>query len=187
MVVEEKIYMEEKKAAVEVLFKEIGFDCTGECEASQLRVLQDVRDMCRSDLCRNFGKSWSCPPACGSLDQFQILIDSKQVCLAFQTVMQMEDSFDIDAMIEAAEAQAARIKQLSARLRRELPEAKVLGSGTCVRCAACAYPDSPCRFPEEMVVSMEAAGLLVSEVCKICDIPYNHGENTICYTGCVLL
>lgn len=179
--------VEDDKAIAEALFEEVGFDCTGECEASQLRVLQDVRDMCRADLCRSYNRSWACPPACGELSEFQAIIDSKQVCLAFQTVMQMEDSFDIDAMIEAAETQAARTKELSSKLRRELPEAKVLGSGTCVRCAACAYPDSPCRFPKEKIVSMEAAGLLVNEVCETCGIPYNHGENTICYTGCVLI
>lgn len=179
--------LDAEKAAVKALFKEVGFDCTGECDTSQLRVLQDVRDMCRSDLCHSFGRSWACPPACGELDEFQALIDSKQVCLVFQTVMQMEDSFDVDVMIEAAETQAVRIKELSSKLRRALPEAKVLGSGTCVRCSECAYPDSPCRFPEDMIVSMEAAGLLVSDVCTVCGIPYNHGENTICYTGCVLI
>lgn len=179
--------LDEEKAAVESLFEEVGFDCTGECGASQLRVMQDVRDMCRSDLCHSFGRSWACPPACGELDEFQVLIDSKQLCLVFQTVMQMEDSFDVDVMMEAAETQAARINELSAKLRRTLPEAKVLGSGTCVKCSECTYPDSPCRFPDDMVVSMEAAGLLVGEVCTVCGIPYNHGENTICYTGCVLI
>lgn len=172
---------------MEALFAEVGFDCTGECDAAQLHVMQDVRDMCRADLCQNFDKSWSCPPACGELSAFQSLIDSKQVCLTFQTVMQMEDSFDIDTMIEAAETQAARIRELAVKLKTALPEAKLLGSGTCVRCSACTYPDAPCRFPDDLIVSMEAAGLLVSEVCTTCGIPYNHGENTICYTGCVLI
>lgn len=179
--------LDESKAIVEAAFAEVGFDGTGECAASELRVMSEVRDMCRADLCHSFDKSWSCPPACGTLEEFQAIIGSKQLCLAFQTVMQMEDSFDVETMIEAGETQAARVRELSTKLKNALPEALVLGSGTCVKCSQCTYPDAPCRFPDDLLFSMEAAGLLVNEVCTSCGIPYNHGENTICYTGCVLI
>ena len=54
------------------------------------------------------------------------------------------------------------------------------------RCKPCAYPE-PCRFPGRRLVSMEAAGLLVTDACNAAGVPYNHGRLTIAYTGCALL
>ena len=55
------------------------------------------------------------------------------------------------------------------------------------RCASCTCPDAPCRFPEEQVVSMEAYGLLVSQVCQDCGAAYYHGPRTMTYVSCVFL
>jgi len=38
-----------------------------------------------------------------------------------------------------------------------------------------------------MTSSMEAMGLLVSEVCEAAGLPYYYGPNTLTYTGAVLL
>ena len=62
-----------------------------------------------------------------------------------------------------------------------------LGAGCCTQCAVCSYPDSPCRFPEKMVSSMEAYGMLVLEVCQKNGMAYYYGPNTIAYTSCFLL
>jgi predicted metal-binding protein len=62
-----------------------------------------------------------------------------------------------------------------------------MGTGGCSRCAKCAYPDEPCRFPDKLCPSMEGAGLVVNEVCTANGLKYNHGKDTICYTGCYLL
>ena len=66
------------------------------------------------------------------------------------------------------------------------PEARVLSAGTCTLCKPCAYPNEPYRFPDRAMVSMEAAGLVVSDVCTQAGIPYNHGKQTIAYSSCVL-
>lgn len=62
-----------------------------------------------------------------------------------------------------------------------------LAAGTCTLCPVCTYPDAPCRFPGSAFVSLEAAGLVVSEVCESANIPYYHGKGTIAYTSCVLV
>ena len=61
-----------------------------------------------------------------------------------------------------------------------------MGAGACTRCEACTYPHAPCRFPELVHPSMEACGLLVSEVCTKNDMDYNHGQNTITLVSCCL-
>lgn len=164
-----------------------GFEAVGECPASALEVRSEVRDMCAADKCRSFGKSWACPPGCGDIEAYQRMIDEKTTCYVAQTVRELEDEFDVETMIEASEENRRRFEKLHGVLERCAPEARVLASGTCTICATCTYPDAPCRFPDRRLVSMEAAGLVVGDVCISAGVPYNHGKNTIAYTGCVLV
>ncbi len=165
--------------------QEAGFESVGRCDASALRVLPDVREMCSSGSCRMYGTRWTCPPHCGSLEEFQTQFDERTVCFVFQTVVQLEDEFDGEGMMEAAELQAQRVDRLSELLDGN-PRALIMGTGACMACDACTCPTEPCRHPERRHVSMEAAGLMVNDVCIAAGIPYNHGAGTIAYTGCVI-
>ena len=44
----------------------------------------------------------------------------------------------------------------------------------------------PCRYPTKRLSSMEAYGLLVSDVCTRSGLAYNYGARTMTYTSCVL-
>ena len=84
---------------------------------------------------------------------------------------------------------SARLRAFSAlSLRREHKELDVLplGTGECMNCKPCTYPDKPCRFPELMSSPMEGYGMVISDVCKDNGILYNHGRGTLTYVGCYL-
>ena len=98
-----------------------------------------------------------------------------------------DDDFDIEAMMDAEALQKERVGELHALLMKEVPEARVLAAGTCTLCKKCSFPDEPCRFPDQAMVSMEAAGLVVSDTCTAAGIPYNHGKLTLAYSSCVLV
>lgn len=166
-----------------------GFDCAGQVDARRLQVRDEVRDMCASGRCHMYGHNWGCPPACGDLDFFRKELQGCTEGVVFQTVGQLEDEFDGEAMMEAE----ALHKQRTYALVDSLAAAGaypgsclVLAAGTCSRCKPCAYPE-PCRFPGKRLVSMEAAGLLVTDVCELAGVPYNHGKLTIAYTSCALV
>lgn len=166
-----------------------GFDAAGRVSAAALQVRDEVRGMCAAGRCHRYGSNWACPPACGELDEFRALLASCSSGLVFQTVGKLEDEFDGEAMMEAEALHKQRIESLVDALDAKgmFPErCVVLAAGTCTRCKPCAYPQ-PCRFPERRLVSMEAAGLLVTDACMAAGVPYNHGPLTIAYTSCVLL
>ena len=73
-------------------------------------------------------------------------------------------------------------KQLSEQFDKVLP----LGAGACKACKECSYPE-PCRIPKSRVSSMEAYGLLVSDICKKNGAEYYHGKNTQTFVGCYLI
>ena len=156
-------------STVEQLAAEQGFDFMGTCSAKELVARPEVRAMCAAGKCQVYGHSWACPPACGEIEDFERQMHEFEHCLVVQTVTEMEDDFDVEAIEEGGE-----------------PETMTLSAGTCTLCKECTYPDEPCRFPDKRLVSMEAAGLVVSEVCLQAGIPYNHGPQTIAFSGCVL-
>ena len=44
---------------------EAGFTHAAVADASILKPMQEVRDMCAANTCHRYGVCWSCPPACG--------------------------------------------------------------------------------------------------------------------------
>jgi len=172
---------------LENIAKEVGFSHIAPLDPATIDLKPEVREMCASKNCKKYGKCWSCPPHCGSLDTCGEKIRSFRKGVLVQTVGQLEDEFDGEGMIETErlhkENHAKMLEMIRGHYTRILP----LGAGCCKVCATCSCPDEPCRFPEKQISSMEAYGMLVLEVCKNNNLQYYYGPNTIAYTSCYLL
>ena len=128
---------------------------------------REVRGMCAADRCGKWGRCWSCPPACGTLEQAASRIARFDRGILVQSTAKLADDFDYDG-IQA--------------LSRTLP----LSAGPCLVCRRCTCPDRPCRYPSRRISAMEAYGLLVSDVCVRSGLAYNYGPGTMTYTSCIL-
>lgn len=169
--------------------EQVGFECIGSVKAADLVVREDVRAMCSSATCQNYGTNWACPPNNESLDYYRDLLGTCSEGYVFQTVAQLDDEFDGDTLDKLIKTHTDRLLKLVDTLydAHAYPQScVVLGAGTCSRCASCAYPE-PCRFPDKRIVSMEAAGLMITEACAAAGIPYNHGKLGMAFSSCVLL
>ena len=49
--------------------KEIGFSEAGVLNPETLKVMPLVRETCAEDKCHAYNHNWTCPPACGTLDE----------------------------------------------------------------------------------------------------------------------
>jgi predicted metal-binding protein len=166
---------------------EAGFDAAGTLDCSAIVLLPEVREACERDKCRRYGKNWSCPPGCGSLEDCAAIIRRYAVGLIVQTVGTLEDEFDGEGMIEAEQRHAQTFRRFSKELRKEYPGMLSLGTGSCSTCDVCSYPDAPCRDPLGASSPMEAFGMMVNDVCRANGMQYYHGKGTITFTGCFLL
>ena len=166
-----------------------GFSHAAPLTADTLEFREDVREMCRADRCGSYGKNWCCPPACPGLAEMRQRMQQYDRGVLVQTVVQMEDDFDYEAMMEGEKRHKRCFDALTEQLKARFGGERVLpmGAGTCRRCPQCTYPDAPCRFPEKQIISMEAYGLLVSQVCRSCGVDYYHGPGTLSYVSCVFL
>ena len=166
--------------------KAAGFDTVAPLDPGTLKFLPEVRSMCAADRCRHYGKTWACPPACGRVEDWERKCAAYDRGLLLQTIGEREDSYDYEAMMEAAENNKRQTDALAKALRAAGAEFLIMSAGTCTRCEKCTYPDAPCRVPELLFPSMEACGLFVSQVCTDNGVPYNYGDGRIAYTCCLL-
>lgn len=174
-------------AKLEEMAKECGFSYMAALDPKTIDLKPEVRQMCEANTCRRYDKCWSCPPGCGPLEEHAARVAKYKTGILVQTVGELEDNLDIEAMMETEAEHKEHFLEMYAKLRPEYPGMLAIGSGSCTQCKTCSYPDAPCRFPEKMVSSMEAYGMLVVEVCKANNMKYNYGPCTIAYTACFLL
>ena len=168
------------------LARQAGFSQLTELDAAVLKPMTEVRDMCSADRCRSYGKSWSCPPACGSIEYAARRISQYRRGLIVQTTGKLEDEFDLQAIAAIEARHKKALLNLARQARLLFPGCLPLSSGTCSLCRKCTYPDRPCRFPGKRLSSMEAYGLLVSDVSRRSGLGYYYGTGTMTYTSCVL-
>lgn len=170
--------------AIHTLGKSIGFSHVVPLDPSTIELKEDVRQMCTS--CHRYGKRWSCPPGCGSLEDCRSRLANYTKGVLVQTVGELEDELDGEGMMETEATHREHFQEMFAALRQTHHGVLALGAGCCNRCTSCTYPDAPCRFPEECTASMEAYGMLILDVCRKNNLLYYYGKNTIAYTGCFL-
>ena len=154
--------------------EDVGFSHAALSDKKTWHTMKEVRDMCAADKCNAYGNSWTCPPACGTIEECQARMMEYDWGVLVQTTQELEDSKE-------------HFSEFLRRLREKGVDVLALSSGGCRICRKCSYPDSPCRFPEKALSSMEGYGLLVSQVCKDNNLGYYYGKDTVTYTGMMLV
>ena len=146
------------------------------------------RDMCVSNVCGVYGKCWMCPPDVGDIDRLMAEVTGYDYALVYQTVSELEDSFDFEGMIAARKRSYPLAQSLRDAFRAKgVTKALHLGAGGCGVCEQCAKRrEEPCRFPELAMPSLEAYGINVSMLASASGMKYINGQDTVTYFGAVL-
>ena len=157
-------------------------------ETKAITLDRAFRAMCESNACGVYGKCYMCPPDVGDIGELMAQVGEYDYALVYQTVTELEDSFDFEGMIEAKK----KSYPLAQSLRKVFVDMNVtkvlhLGAGGCGVCKTCAKrTGEPCRFPKKAMPSLEAYGINVSELAKASEMKYINGQNTVTYFGAVL-
>lgn len=167
--------------------QEAGFSAWAPLDIQTIDLKQEVRDMCAVNTCGQYGKRWSCPPGCGTLEECGQRLQGRILGILVQTCGDIEDGFDFEAIMEIEAEHKEHFAAMHEALLSRNEPVLAIGAGCCTHCAQCTYPDDPCRFPEKQVASMEAYGMLVLEVCKANGLQYYYGSDKMAYTSCFLL
>ena len=169
------------------LAEKAGFSAWASLDVSTIELKPEVREMCAVNSCGQYGKRWSCPPGCGTLEECAQKLQNCTHGILVQTCGDIEDGFDFEAMMEIEAEHKEHFSEMYQSLRDSGTEVLAIGAGCCTQCAQCTYPSEQCRFPEKMIASMEAYGMVVLEVCKANGLTYYYGADKMAYTSCFLL
>ncbi|MDR0683623.1 MAG: DUF2284 domain-containing protein [Spirochaetaceae bacterium] len=184
---DQQVSAENSFAKLTELALECGFTNTSAVDPSKIRIYREVRDACTEDKCKSYGKNWACPPACGTLEDCEDRVRGYKSGIIMQTTGVLADEFDWDGMLRIGSEHSGHIAAFYCTARHLHPYSLLLGAGACRICETCTYPSTPCRFPQKMTCSMEAYGMLVSEVCTVSGIPYHYGSGTLTYVACFFI
>lgn len=166
----------------------MGANAAAVTAVSEISFEPAFRKMCESNACGNYGKSYMCPPDIGTVEELIEEAKGYQYAFVYQTVGELEDRYDFEGMMLAGKIHndlAQKIRGLSFPDHGKKP--LFLGAGGCRLCQVCGKKTGePCRHPEDAMSSLEAYGMNVSELAKLCGMRYINGANTVTYFGVVL-
>ena len=158
----------------------------GIVDPREVEFTQAVRKMCEDNLCHQYGKTWACPPAVGTVDECRERAQGYEKMLVFSGRFELEDSYDFEGMGKAMRDFKDIAHRLDDAVRPELKAFLMLSNEGCGMCSACTYPNSPCRFPEKVHGSIEGYGIFVSKLAQQAGIKYNNGKDTVTFFGALL-
>ena len=169
------------------LAKEISFSHAAAVDPSSLKAQQEARELCAADRCRCYGKNWSCPPYTGELSALQKQLDRCTEGVLVETTGELDDEFDMEGIGRIMQQHSHSFATLARQARLLYPKVLPLSAGPCTVCRRCSCPDRPCRFPSKRLSSMEAYGLVVSDICRAAGLPYFSGSKTMTFISCILI
>ena len=152
---------------------------------SELVFSEKVRTICRTQ-CPQYGKSWACPPAVGSVAACQAHCLSYPTALLITSLAEVADIADMEATLATREGHEELTRQVNALFRAQGVETFVLSTESCAICEHCAYPGAPCRFPEKMFPCVESQGILVTDLAEKFGIDFQAGGNLVTWFSLIL-
>jgi predicted metal-binding protein len=146
----------------------------------------EVRKLCEQNMCGCYGKSWTCPPAIGAVEELQSRLSAYTHSLIFYKVYPLEDSFDWEGMMTSVKNFQTKTFKLKKKIQEQTaaPDFLLLGAGACQLCDSCTYPEQePCRHPDDALFSVESYGIDAMKMMMENGLKYNNGPNTVTYIG----
>ena len=138
-----------------------------------------VRYICEN-ACDRYNKSWACPPAINSIDECMKECEAFSHVFLFTSVAEVPDRMDFPACLEARRDHERITYDLRKRFESHFGKVLALSSG-CMICDECSYPETPCRYPEEQLSSIESHGILIIETANRLGITQDWGNNIVVY------
>lgn len=155
-------------------------------ETKEISFSEEVRKYCEANTCNAYGKSWTCPPGVGTVEQCRMKTLSYSHMLVFSAYFALEDSFDIEGMMDARQDFKKICELLDDTIKNYCEQYLILSNEGCNRCVICTYPEQPCRMPDKLHPSIEGFGIWVNKLADSAGLAYNNGKDTITYFGGLL-
>jgi predicted metal-binding protein len=150
-----------------------------------LSFLEQVRYICRTE-CPQYGKSWSCPPAVGSVEECRARCSAFSEGFLFSTIAEVDDIENMEASLATRMEHENITRQIRDFFRESYKEVLTLSTESCAICKKCTYPEGACRHPDRMFPCIESYGILVTDLAEKYGMSFMNGSNVITWFSLIL-
>jgi predicted metal-binding protein len=172
---------------IRAVLERVGVSEYGVVDPRDVEFSEEVRGLCAQNLCHEYGQTWACPPAIGTVDECRDRAWSYGKMLVFSVRYDLQDNTDFEAMRVAMQEFRSMAHRLDEAVKPFLHDYLMLGNEGCGTCETCTYPDSPCRFPDQVHGSIEGYGIWVNKLAELAGISgYTERQKTVTYFGALL-
>lgn len=144
-----------------------------------------IRLVCELE-CPRYGKTWACPPAVGTLEECRARCLHYPNGLLIVTLTEVSDIADMYACLDTRPAHEALTHQVAELLQAHGLAVYTLSTDSCAICAQCAWPNAPCRHPEQMFPCVESHGIVVTDLAERYGVEYQYGNNVVTWFSLLL-
>lgn len=158
----------------------------GFLDVGDIEFKEEVRHICKQE-CARYNFSWACPPAVGTVEECKRRCESYGKALVFTTLAEVSDVSNMEETL----ATRREHEEIVHGICKELDEAGLkrlaLSSDSCAICACCAWPEAPCRHPEEMLPCIESYGILVTSAAERLSMDFFYDSRTVVWYGIIFI
>ena len=154
-------------------------------EIADLKFTDRVRYICETE-CPQYGKSWSCPPAVGTVEACRNRCQKYDGGFLFTTVAEVSDLRNMEEMLSTRMEHEEVTRQIRDIFKKECVELLVLSTESCALCEKCAYPEAPCRHPDRMFPCIESYSILVTDLAEQYGITFLNDGNLVTWFSLIL-
>ncbi len=152
---------------------------------SDIPFSENARMICQQE-CPRYGKSWSCPPGVGTVEECKARCMKFEGAFVFSTIAEVNDIMNMDETLATLKGHEEVTHEIVRILGQYTKETLPLSGDSCAACEKCTYPDAPCRQPGRMVSCIEGYGIIVPLLAEKAGIDFENGSNIVTWFGMVL-
>ncbi len=155
-------------------------------DSSEVDFSDKVRTICKRE-CPRYGKSWSCPPAVGSVEKCRNACLAYPKVLVFSTISEIRDFNDMKENLKTKAEHENITRKIEKHLRVNGVPCYTLSSDSCAYCEKCAYPQGPCVHQDIMHPCIESHGIVMTNTIEKNSMDYFLGENLVLWFSMIFL
>ncbi|MEF9917819.1 MAG: DUF2284 domain-containing protein [Eubacterium sp.] len=139
---------------------------------------QAVRTICKTE-CPQYGNSWSCPPAVGTVEECEARCKGYENAFIFSTIVEVNDILNMDEMLASKGEHMEIVEDIKANIFGEMEDILILTAESCSICDTCTYPEGECRHTEKMYPCVESHAISVTDICEKNEMSFLNGYNVV--------
>jgi len=141
--------------------------------AREIPVDGSFRKFCEDNLCGKYNANYSCPPACGTVEEVRDRLFTADKALVLQTIHEIGSYENKEAILTSKKNLNIAILKLTENLYREGYDCFCLGYGGCPLCNPCKQVEGqPCAFPDKRISCMSAYCIDVGKLANKCGLEF---------------